>query len=136
MSSLGLRQGIIIRIDGVILIVCARCASMIIVTLIEIEAIEVIGNSTIIEVLFRHRTCDAMCLIRSNLIGIRVEIITVDDLLVTVSRGLSKDGTDTIWETCCLIALNPTILHITVTRISHTSGSERTHDTKIIDTAT
>ena len=101
--------------------------NMIVVTLVEVEAVQVVSHRTVVEFRLRHRMSIAGSVV------LRIRIVAVDSLLeVRVCR--SEDGLDaTVRRTA---GINPAVLHVAITSVNHTSRGERTGDTEVIDTAT
>ena len=96
------------------------------ITLVEIEAIQIEGHRTVVELGLRHRMG-----IAGNII-LCVRIVAVDSLLkVRICRSEDCLHT-TVGSTCCI---NPTVLDIATTLVGDTGTSERARHTKVIDLA-
>ena len=120
MLRLRLCQLTVCLVDSIILICFTRGGLLVVITLEQIEAIQVVCHGTVIEGCFRHRTSQAMTIARLIIVQ-RLRIIAVHALVSFVCR-IIEDG---LYPTCrCASSVDPAILHITITCISNTSGGE------------
>ena len=106
-------------------------------TLLQVETIEVVSHSTVVEGLCRHRTSQTtrVAVIRCHRIGVGVQIITIDNLQTLVRcfiRRIAEDTADAGIHGRCRRHC-PAILHEAFTRIGNTCRGERALDTSVID---
>ena len=107
---------------------------MVVVTLEEIEAVQVVSHCTIIEGVGRHRTSQAMT-VTCSVVWQRIWIIAVDTL-VAAACWIAEYSMDASGETAGRCGVNPAVLYIAATRIGNTCRGERTCHTEVIDITT
>ena len=94
----------------------------VVISLIEVEAVQVVCHRTVIEGSLRHRTCQAVSVIRGA-VGKSLGIVAVDDLFALSCR-VAKDSLDTCWEAAGSTGVDPAVLDITITGVGNTCGGE------------
>ena len=109
--------------------------SLTVVTLLQEEAVQVVGHLAVVELLFRHATCDAVTAVGGLVVACGGGIVTVLYLsrradLVT---RIAEDGIDIGIGGGA--GLHPAVLHIAVARIGDTGRGERAAGTKVVDMA-
>ena len=110
-------------------------SSLTVVTLLQEEAVQVVGHLTVVELLFRHATCDAVTAVGGLVIACGGGIVTVLYLsrradLVT---RIAEDGIDIGIGGGA--GLHPAVLHIAVARIGDTGRGERAAGAEVVDMA-
>ena len=108
---------------------------MVVVTLEEIEAVQVVSHCTIIEGVGRHRTSQAVMVIIRCVVWQRIWIVAVHALVAFCGR-ITEDCLDISVEATGSTGVNPAVLYITIACISNTCRGERTCHTEVIDITT
>ena len=117
-----------ISIDGIILVGSTRRGHLIVISLVEVEAVEVVAHRTVVEGCLAHRNGESVIVIRLLVVQ-RFGIVAVY-ALVSACCGITKDGMNTAIRRTSRI--DPAVLYITATRISNTCRGERTCHTEVI----
>ena len=92
--------------------------SVVVVALVQIEAVQIIGNLTVVELCLCHRGGNASTIV-GGIVVLSTWIVTVHYLRTFAVSRIAKDGTNaTIGSTR---GINPTVLYIAITRINDTS---------------
>ena len=117
---------ILIRLLGTL-----PCAIVVVVALVQVEAIQVVGHLTIIERTVGHHAGIASGM-RCLTVGIAFGIVAVLNLCSLIIRRVAKDSLYSIIY-CSGRTLYPTVLYKALTRIGYAGTSKRTSDTEVID---
>ena len=111
------------------------CTSAIVIALIQVEVVQVIGHGTVVELLVAHCLGKTVVICVSCAVALVCLAIAVDNLLDVISG--SRITEDSPYAACrCTRGVNPAAFHIALSFICHTSASERTCDTEVIDITT
>ena len=131
--AVGLRLQVLIRGTGL------QVGSLI-VTLVQVEAVQVVGHLTVVEGVVRHLTGHTVRAVRRHSVSVALRIVTVLNLYETSvvafrSGRVAEDGIDGIVHRSST-TLHPAVLDIAITRLGDTGTGERACDTEVIDLTT
>ena len=109
--------------------------SLTVVTLLQEEAVQVVGHLAVVELLFRHATCDAVTAVGGLVVACGGGIVTVLYLsrCADLVTRIAEDGVDIGIGGGA--GLHPAVLHIAVARIGDTGRGERAAGTEVVDMA-
>ena len=130
-----LRQVAVGLLLQVLILRSAGKSSVVVVALVQVEAVQVVGHRTIVELRLRHWSSQATTVIR-RVVALGNRIVAVDNLCTTGSCRIAEDGFCTSGKTTGRAGVNPAVLYIAVAAIDDTGRRERTRHAKVIDVAT